>query len=92
MSKIMVNIRIDKEMWNRIPDKNKSGFVRDVLYKYMDNKLFASDEVLALNSENVLLKKMVDGLESDKERLQSELDRVRPLYLPVKKWFQFWRR
>jgi hypothetical protein len=92
MPKIVKNIRIEKEDWERIPSKNKSEFVRDVIQRYIHNELVSSPDILAIQREAVLLRERVEDLKRDKERLQAELDRIKPLYLPPRRWWRFWKK
>jgi len=94
MPKITRSIKIDKEIWERIPGNNKSEFIRNVLQSYIvDNTLIEVSDLEALKRENRLLYNTVEELKRDKERLWKEIEQYRNIYLPKPKkhWWEFWK-
>jgi len=94
MPKITRSIKIDKEIWERIPGNNKSEFIRNVLQSYIvDNTLIEVSDLEALKRENRLLYNTVEELKKDKERLWKEIEQYRNIYLPKPKrhWWEFWK-
>lgn len=89
MGLVMRNFRIEKELWNRIPDKNKSRFVRQLLEDYLQNNLVKDNEILGIEKENRLLHDLVEELRKDKEQLRKDLEYYKGLFLPKP---SFWGR
>lgn len=80
-------------MWERIPQDNKSEYIRNVLRLYMSGELVEGTDIKVIERENRLLHQQVDELKQDKQWLKNELSRLRDIYLPRqdKKWWQFWK-
>jgi len=90
MAKVTKNIRIEKELWQRIPQKNKSEYIRNVLNMYLHNDLVENSDIKAIESENKTLLQLVEAKTKHIEDLQKTLAGLLPT--PKTHWWQFWKK
>jgi len=90
MAKIMRNFRIEKELWEKIPTKNKSKFVRQIVDDYIHNRLLQNSDIKAIESENKTLLQLVEAKTQHIEDLQKTIAGLLPA--PKRYWWQFWKK
>ena len=90
MARVMKNFRIEKELWERIPTKNKSKFVRQIVDDYIHNRLLYDSDIKAIESENKTLLQLVDAHQRHIEDLQKTIAGLLPE--PRKHWWQIWKK
>lgn len=90
METVRRSIKIPDELWNQIPNSNKSEYIRNVLNMYLHNDLVENSDIKALNSENQRLLQLVDAKTQHIEDLQKTIAGLLPA--PKHHWWQFWKK
>lgn len=97
MVKRVVSLRLDSELYNTLPEDNRSEWIRDIIKSYIGGDLIKDTEIKGIEKENKLLLAEVEDLKKDKEHLQHdkeflEIQLQRYLPKPKKYFWQFWKK
>jgi len=78
----IVGLRLDNRLYSKLPKKDKSGAIRDVLQMFYNNELVPKEDISSIKQKLDVLQvkhdmcqERITELNNDSTRLQTDIDR-----------------